>query len=145
MIFSPSVFLSAIKVCRQQIAIIIKVYQIALAILYICVLLYIYNGIFCIFCMQVCQQIAIIIKVKSNCFCLQSTVIVLNIAQSHSAYFLDSFLCVHILYRSVSANCHQHKTTWWYGSGYIVYWITIIPKPSKEAQKFPRRTFLCLT
>ena len=45
------------------------------------------------------------------------------------------FLCLHILYRSVSANCHQHKTTWWYGSGYIVYWITIIPKPTKVSKK----------
>ena len=69
MIFSLCIFLSAIKVCRQQ--------------------------------------IGIIIKVKSNTF--DCTVYRILHFQSFCV------LCLHILYKRVRANCHQHKTIWWHG------------------------------
>ena len=70
MMSPPSIFLSAIKVCRQQ--------------------------------------IGIIIKVKSNSF----DCTVYRILHFQKIVFV---CCLHILYKRVRANCHQHKTIWWHG------------------------------
>ena len=83
---TPSIFLSAIKVCRQQI-------------------------------------------VQWILSCNLRTILFANLFYQSMCWLLP---CL-VLYNSVSANCHQHKTIWWHGSGNIVYWITIANQKRKFA------------